>query len=116
MAVASTAMTGVLAGLLVHKHVVNIAMVVHVTGLGIFMPTAMAAAMARFPERAGTAAATLGFLQMTGGALGTVAVSGLQPAWPVLGFPAVMAGGAILALAAYVLLGQPTAPARQAAD
>jgi DHA1 family bicyclomycin/chloramphenicol resistance-like MFS transporter len=103
MAASAAAMAAVLAGVLVHKHVVNAAMVVHVTGLGILMPTAMAAALARFPERAGTAAATIGCLQMAGGALGTVAVSRLQETLPVLAFPSVMAAATLAALAVYAV-------------
>jgi DHA1 family bicyclomycin/chloramphenicol resistance-like MFS transporter len=76
-------------------------MVVHVTGLGIFMPTAMATAIGRFPDRAGTAAAAIGCLQMTGGAAGALGASALQAAWPLLAFPAVMAAGSVLALAIF---------------
>jgi DHA1 family bicyclomycin/chloramphenicol resistance-like MFS transporter len=101
LAVSALAMVATLAGVLVHKHVINAAMIVHVTGLGIFMPTAMAAAIGRFPERAGTAAAAIGCLQMTGGAIGAVGASALQGAWPLLAFPAVMAAASTLALAVF---------------
>ena len=76
---------------LVHEWHIAIAMVIHVTGLGLLMPTAVAAAMSAVRRLAGTASAFLGFLQMTAGAAATVMVSVLQPSWPVLAFPAVMA-------------------------
>ena len=57
-------------GGVVHKHGFNAAMVLNVTGLGVFLPTAIAGALQRFPERAGAAASVQGFLQMGGGALG----------------------------------------------
>ena len=79
--------------------------IMHVTGLGIFLPTAMGAALAHFPTHAGTAAAALGFLQMAGGALGTVAAGHLAPHLPVLAFPSVMAASATLACLLFGLSG-----------
>jgi DHA1 family bicyclomycin/chloramphenicol resistance-like MFS transporter len=103
LAGSALAMLAVLGGLLVHKHVINAAMVVHVTGLGIFMPTAMATAIGRFPDRAGTAAAAIGCLQMMGGGAGALGASALQAAWPLLAFPAVMAAGSVLAVAVFTV-------------
>lgn len=78
-----------LAGLL-HKHVITACMVLFVTGFGIFMPIAVAAAIRDFPQKAGTAAAMMGFLQMTGGAVAALVVSFIQAHMPVLSFPIVM--------------------------
>lgn len=82
------------------KFLLSGAMVVHVAGLGLFLPTAVAGALQRFPDRAGTAAAAQGFLQVGIGALGAVAVSLLQPRLPVLAFPLVMVGATVLGLLA----------------
>lgn len=79
------------------------AMVVHVTGLGVFLPTAVGAALGRFPRMAGSAAAMQGFLQMGGGALGAVAVSLLQGVLPVLAFPVTMVIAIGAAVAAFAL-------------
>ena len=76
---------------LVHEWHISVAMVIHVAGLGLLMPTAVAAALSAIQRLAGTASAFLGFLQMAIGAAATVLVSILQPYWPVLAFPAVMA-------------------------
>lgn len=74
------------------------AMVVHVAGLGLFLPTAVAGALQRFPDRAGTGAAAQGFLQVGIGALGAVGVSLLQPSLPLLAFPLVMIGATAIGL------------------
>lgn len=76
---------------LVHEWHISVAMVIHVAGLGLLMPTAVAAALSAVQRLAGTASAFLGFLQMAIGAAATLLVSVLQPTWPVLAFPAVMA-------------------------
>lgn len=83
---------------LVHKHVFNGAMIVIVTGLGVFLPTAIAQVLSRFPDRAGSAAALQGFFQMSGGALGAVAVSAVQPTMPIFATPVVMASSAGMAI------------------
>lgn len=75
---------------LVHKFWFAATMAANVTGFGIFIPIAIAQVLAQFPDRAGTAAAMQGFTQMIGGALGTVAVSSLQGALPILAMPLVM--------------------------
>jgi DHA1 family bicyclomycin/chloramphenicol resistance-like MFS transporter len=72
------------------KYQVAVAMVVHVSGLGLVMPTAIAAALSAVREQIGTASAVLGFLQMTCAALATFAVSLAQPLYPVAAFPVVM--------------------------
>lgn len=82
---------------LVHKHVFNAAMIVIVTGLGVFLPTSIAQVLSRFPDRAGTAAALQGFIQMSGGALGATVVSAVQPAMPIFATPVVMASSVALA-------------------
>ena len=74
----------------VHEWHISAAMVIHVSGLGLLMPTAVAAALSAVPALAGTASAFLGFLQMAIGAAATLLVSVLQPTWPALAFPAVM--------------------------
>ncbi|TMU28559.1 multidrug effflux MFS transporter [Halomonas sp. ATBC28] len=78
-----------LAGI-VHKHVFNATMVLNVTGLGLFLPTAISAALQRHPSRAGTAASLQGFLQMAGGASGAFAVGLIQDGLPILALPLTM--------------------------
>lgn len=65
-------------------------MIVHIAGLGLFLPTAIAGALQRFSDRAGSAASMQGFLQMSGAALGVVTVSALQAGSPSLAFPTAM--------------------------
>jgi DHA1 family bicyclomycin/chloramphenicol resistance-like MFS transporter len=72
-------------------------------GLGIVLPTGMAAAMAPFPTIAGSASALLGFVQMLVAAGASVAV-GLLPHDSALPMATVIAGGAALALLAFILL------------
>lgn len=86
-----------LAGLL-HKHLFTAGMTLFVSGLGVFLPTAVAAALSPFPLIAGSAAAMLGFMQMAGGALGTILVSVLSAREPVLAFPLVMTVSNMLAI------------------
>lgn len=83
---------------LVHKHVFNAAMIVIVTGLSVFLPTSISQVLSRFPDRAGTAAALQGFVQMSGGALGAVVVSAVQPTMPIFATPVVMAASVALAI------------------
>ena len=82
---------------MVHKHLFNATMVLNVTGLGVFLPTAISQVLIRFPERAGTASAMQGFIQMFGGGLGVFVVSALQAALPILAMPAVMLSSVLLA-------------------
>ena len=90
MLVAAAAMAAIPLGGPVHKHIFNAAMVVFVTGLGIFMPTAISTALSPFGHMAGSASAVLGFLQMVGGAAGTVTTALALPVFPVVGLPLVM--------------------------
>lgn len=75
---------------LLNKFLINGAMVVHVTGLGILLPASIAAALQRFPQKAGAAAAMQGFLQMSGGALGAAIAAALAGVLEDLSFPTVM--------------------------
>jgi DHA1 family bicyclomycin/chloramphenicol resistance-like MFS transporter len=84
------------------------AMVVHISGLGLFLPTAIAAALQRYPTRAGAAASLQGFLQMSGAALGVVLVSVLQGHVPMLAFSATMIVFTALAALALATLPQST--------
>lgn len=80
----------------VDKWVFIAAVVLFVTGLGLFLPTAMASALQIFPERAGTASAMLGFLQMAGAGAGSALVAGWQDDFPILAYPAIMFFAAVL--------------------
>ena len=88
---------------LVHKHGFNLGIVTTVTGLGVLMPTAVAAALSEFPTRAGSASAFLGFSQMAFGAIATLIVGALQPALPLLAYPCVMAASAVAGAGALLL-------------
>jgi len=71
-------------------------MLVFVTGMGMVVPVASAACMREFKHQAGTAAALMGFLQMGGAAIGTVAVAAIHlPLF--IDFPAAMVGFSVLA-------------------
>jgi DHA1 family bicyclomycin/chloramphenicol resistance-like MFS transporter len=98
MAAAALAMTLPAALDITHKHVFNAGMIAFVTGLGLFLPNAMASALTPHGAVAGSASALLGFGQMTGAALGTAATSLALPLLPLSGFAAVMLAGACLAL------------------
>lgn len=74
----------------VDKFVLIGAVVAFVSGLGIFLPTAMANALQLFPDRAGTASAMMGFLQMAGAGIGSALVAAYQEPFPVLAYPAIM--------------------------
>lgn len=80
------------------KYTLTLGVVVYVTGLGIFFPTAMAMAVMDFPHRAGTASAAMGFMQMGMAAVGAHLVGMLQAAKPVMSMPIVMGVMASLAL------------------
>lgn len=79
----------------IHEMTYTALMIAMLAGLGLFLPTAQAAYINRFPDKAGTASAFQGALQMVGGAAGVVAVSAFQGAWPLLAMPAVMAGAVV---------------------
>ncbi|MDF1720307.1 MAG: multidrug effflux MFS transporter [Minwuia sp.] len=91
---------------IVHKHGFNLAVIIFVTGLGIFLPTAMATALQAFPERAGSASAMLGFLQMAGAAAGSALVGLYQEQEPVLTYPLVMLAATLMAAAVFMLEGR----------
>jgi len=91
---------------IVHKHGFNLAIVIFVTGLGIFLPTAMATALQAFPDRAGSASAMIGFLQMAGAAAGSALVGLFQEQEPVLTYPLVMLISVLLAAAVFLLEGR----------
>ena len=100
------------AGIL-NKFVFTGCMIVFVTGLGVFMPTAVAAALTPFARTAGSASAMLGFLQTSGCALGAFAVSALLGPLAELAFPLVMAAAGLAAAVSFVCL-QPHAAQRSA--
>jgi len=72
------------------KYQIAAAMVVHVSGLGLVMPTAVAAALSAIRDQIGSASAVLGFLQIASAAAATFAVSLAQPHYPIAAFPVVM--------------------------
>lgn len=94
----------------IHKHGFNLAVVIFVSGLGIFLPTAMANALQTFPERAGTASAMMGFLQMAGAAAGSALVGLYQEQAPVLTYPVVMLAMTLAAALVFVVEGRQRAP------
>jgi hypothetical protein len=65
---------------------------IYTMGLGLLLPAVMSLAIAPFPQVAGTASATFGFLQMTGAAFATVLVSALALILGPLAFAWVMVG------------------------
>jgi DHA1 family bicyclomycin/chloramphenicol resistance-like MFS transporter len=74
----------------VARWTIVVPMAIFVAGLGLAFPSTAAGAMRRFPERAGAAAAMMGFLQMTTGAIASLLV-GVLPIDQTVGFAAVMA-------------------------
>lgn len=71
-------------------------------GMGITNPLSTVFALRPFPEMAGAASALIGFFQMAGGALGTIAL-GLLP-YPLLtALPLTMLGTALLGLAILIV-------------
>jgi DHA1 family bicyclomycin/chloramphenicol resistance-like MFS transporter len=72
--------------------------VVYLTGLGLVLPQAMAAAMTPFPERAGAASSLLGFVMQTSAAILGAIVGHLlgTSVWPIAGPMAVMGALALL--------------------
>jgi MFS transporter, DHA1 family, multidrug resistance protein len=63
------------------------AMALYLAGLGLAMPQAMAGALTPFPDRAGTAASLMGFVQQTVAAIVAAAIGGYlgRSAWPMTG-------------------------------
>lgn len=72
-------------------------------GLGLLLPSGAAAAMQGFPERAGTAAALLGFLHMGSGALASALVSALQGPAGTLAVSITLAVFTILAVLSFTI-------------
>lgn len=75
-----------------HPAQVSGSIAIYTMGLGLLLPAVMSLAIAPFPQVAGTASATFGFLQMTGAAFATVLVSGLALILGPLAFAWVMVG------------------------
>jgi MFS transporter, DHA1 family, multidrug resistance protein len=69
---------------------INAGMVIFVSGLGLLMPVSMAAAMSEQGQRAGQAAALIGFTQMLLGALGAMLGSLLMDSFPNIGMQLIM--------------------------
>ena len=76
-------------------------------GLGIASPLSSAAALSPFGNKAGVAAALLGFAQMAGGALGTLLAAAISSD-PALGLGIVASLASPLALILYRLGGRPS--------
>lgn len=72
--------------------VLNLGMVAFVTGLGLVLPVATAAAMSSTVSNAGQTAALIGLLQMGFGAAGNSLANAALDAWPWVGMQMVMAG------------------------
>lgn len=72
--------------------ILNLGMVAFVTGLGLVLPVATAAAMSSTVSNAGQTAALIGLLQMGFGAAGNVLAHAALDALPTVGMQAVMAG------------------------
>ncbi|MEC9347950.1 MAG: multidrug effflux MFS transporter [Pseudomonadota bacterium] len=90
----------------IHKHTYTVSIVIIVSGMGVFLPTAIASGLQSFPDCAGTASAMIGFLQMLGAAIGSVLVGALAPAAPLLVVPAVMFGAGLLARVIFAVEGR----------
>jgi DHA1 family bicyclomycin/chloramphenicol resistance-like MFS transporter len=86
------------------RYTITATMVVYITGLGVYAPMAIAAALSLFGERAGTASSVVGFAQMAGGALGTLLVAALHDTLPIRAFPVTMAATTLAALAVFPTL------------
>lgn len=79
------------------KYTFVVAIVIFVAGMGVFLPISMASALQLFPERAGTASAVLGFLQMGGAGLGSAFVAAFQEQAPLVAYPAIMLSATVAA-------------------
>lgn len=85
----------------IHKHLFNVTLIAFITGQGLFLPIAIAGALERHPDRAGTAASVQGFLQMGGGALGALVAGIAQSHLPIVGLPFTMFVAILLAAASF---------------
>lgn len=96
----------VLLGLL-HASILNLGMVLFVTGLGLVLPVATAAAMSSTSSNSGQTAALIGLLQMGCGAVSNSLANVAMDVWPRLGMQVVMAGLTLaVALVVWRLLAQ----------
>jgi DHA1 family bicyclomycin/chloramphenicol resistance-like MFS transporter len=77
-------------------------LVVFLYGMGVVNPLSTVAALRPFPEQAGAASALVGFFQMAGGALGTIALNAL-PFGILSALPLVMMLCAIIGFVAVLL-------------
>lgn len=89
-----------LAGLMTHPILLFLPLAVYAMGNGLTLPNGMAGAISANPRAAGAASGLAGFLQMTIGALASVAVGYLvaESATPMI---VVMAGASLLAILAW---------------
>lgn len=81
---------------------IALSMFVFAAGMSVLGPVCTAAAIRPFADRAGTAAALLGFLQMVAGALGSAIAAAMQP-FGIQAFPLTMLG--MMGIGAMVFLG-----------
>ena len=81
---------------------IALSMFVFAAGMSVLGPVCTAAAIRPFADRAGTAAALLGFLQMVAGALGSAIAATMQP-FGIQAFPLTMLG--MMGVGALVFLG-----------
>lgn len=77
---------------------VLLCMWIYLCGTGIVVPLASAAALDRFPDRAGSASAMLGFQHMSGAFVGSLAVALLMEALAAPAFPFVMLMASLMGL------------------
>ena len=96
---AQIAILVLLAICIVDEHVFNATVVLNVTGVGLFLPTPNSRVLNQFPERASTASAMQGFIQMTGGGVRVAAVSPIELPAPPLAIPLVMPRAAAMVAA-----------------
>jgi DHA1 family bicyclomycin/chloramphenicol resistance-like MFS transporter len=59
-------------------------------GVGILLPSSIAASLGEFPNQAGSAAALIGFLQLLGNAAAIALLASISPALGIIAFPALM--------------------------
>src|SRR5262245_30992142 len=70
---------------------IALSMFVFAAGMSVLGPVCTAAAIRPFADRAGTAAALIGFMQMVAGALGSAIAAAMQP-FGIQAFPLTMLG------------------------
>lgn len=82
-------------------------------GMGVVVPLSTAQAMQLYPDRAGSAAAVVGFEQMAGGVVGTLGVAALAPSLGSVGFPLTMVLACLATAATFLCLKQPAGRAHR---